>query len=117
MSTEYNVIEKNLIIYLGGDLDHHNAEQIRKRTDALVDINRIKNIVFDFSKVSFMDSSGIGVVMGRYKKIYYDSGKVVVVGINNIIDRIFKMSALYKITYRCDDVENALLFLNSDIEC
>ena len=55
-----------MVIHLGQDLDHHNAVYIREMADSYVDKYPIDRIIFDFSGVEFMDSSGIGVVMGRY---------------------------------------------------
>ena len=55
-----------------------------------------------------MDSSGIGVIMGRYRKVMYDDGKVVVTGLNKITDKILKMAALYKIVEKYETVEEAI---------
>ena len=67
---KYEVQENCLTIFLPGELDHHNAEEIRKRSDYLIDQNHIRYVIFDFTDTTFMDSSGIGVIMGRYKRIY-----------------------------------------------
>ena len=107
-TTKYCVKDKNLIIYMAQDLDHHNAEKIRIQSDKIIAEQKIKNVVFDFSKVSFMDSSGIGVIMGRYRKVMYDDGKVVVTGLNKITDKILKMAALYKIVEKYETVEEAI---------
>ena len=64
---KYEVQENCLTIFLPGELDHHNAEEIRKRSDYLIDQNHIRYVIFDFTDTTFMDSSGIGLVMGRYK--------------------------------------------------
>ena len=69
----FDIVGRNLIIRLNCELDHHISEQIRKRIDNIIDTKAIKNIIFDFEKVSFMDSSGIGVIMGRYKKVVFNS--------------------------------------------
>ena len=104
---EYLIKDNTLIVRLSGDLDHHNAEIIRKKIDNLLDNNRLKNIIMDFINVGFMDSSGIGVIMGRYKRVAYQKGKIAVVGINKVVDRIFTMAALYRITEKYDDIEGA----------
>lgn len=87
----------NLILHLGNELDHHTAAQISKAVDVLIDKGNIKNVIFDFEALTFMDSSGIGMVMGRYKKMHFLGGKVYVTGITGGMDRIFTMSGLYKI--------------------
>ena len=63
-----------LIVKIQGELDHHTAEGIRDELDNKLENQRIKNIIFDFSGLHFMDSSGIGVLMGRYKKIAQRNG-------------------------------------------
>lgn len=73
---KYEVQENCLTIFLPGELDHHNAEEIRKRSDYLIDQNHIRYVIFDFTDTTFMDSSGIGVIMGRYKRIYMHGGEV-----------------------------------------
>ncbi len=57
-------------------MDHHNAEEMKREADAVIDRNHIKYIIFDFEKTDFMDSSGIGVIMGRYKTICLIGGEV-----------------------------------------
>lgn len=104
----FDINGRNLIIRLNSELDHHNSEQIRKRADNIIDTKAIKNVIFDFENVSFMDSSGIGVIMGRYKKIVFNKGKIIVVNIGDRVDRIFRMSGLYKIISKCENLEEAL---------
>ena len=67
----YEVLDELLVVSLNVELDHHNEELIRDEIDKMIDIEEKKNVVFDFTKVNFMDSSGIGVIMGRYRKVYY----------------------------------------------
>ena len=58
------------------ELDHHSAEHIRRESDEILARNNIRQIVFDFQKTVFMDSSGIGVIMGRYRNIRLTGGTV-----------------------------------------
>lgn len=97
-----------LIVRLCRDLDHHNALSLRKKSDQILDRNNIRNIIFDFSRAGFMDSSGIGVIMGRYKRVIFTGGKVAVTGICHEVDRIFKISGLYKIIEKFDTVDDAI---------
>ena len=90
---------RTMIIHLAEDLDHHNAEYIREMSDGYLEKYPINQIIFDFSEVSFMDSSGIGVVMGRYKQMLYAGGCVYVYGVGANIDKIFQMSGLYKLVH------------------
>ena len=65
----YEIQGDSLIIYIKDELDHHAVTYLRETSDRLIEAGNVKNIVFDFKDVSFMDSSGIGLIMGRYKII------------------------------------------------
>ena len=67
MHSEYNKAQKKLILKMEEEIDHHSSEKLRKRADYEIEIHIPKKVVFDFEKVSFMDSSGIGMLIGRYK--------------------------------------------------
>ena len=111
-SAEYEVVEQCLIIRLKEELDHHSAMEISQRTDFMIERGAIKDIIFDFSSVSFMDSSGIGIIMGRYKRVICNGGNVAVVHVGDSIDRILKLSGLYKIIKRCATVNDAMACLS-----
>ena len=93
----YEVQENCLTIFLPKELDHHNAEDIRKMADRLIEKNHIKYVIFDFKNTNFMDSSGIGVIMGRYKMIYLLGGEVWAVHANERMKKILTMSGVTKI--------------------
>ncbi len=86
-----------LSVQLSGELDHHSAEQTRIMLDTLLKDVTIQELVLDLSGMSFMDSAGLGVVLGRFRKLSMRGGKLVVKGMNASIDRIFRMSGLYAI--------------------
>ena len=67
MAVEINAKGEVLTAYLKGELDHHSAAQMRTEIDLAIERNMPELLVLDFSGVSFMDSSGIGLVMGRYR--------------------------------------------------
>lgn len=105
---EYEVTGHCLIVRLTRDLDHHCALYVKERSDYLIDKRRIKNIIFDFTNSHFMDSSGIGVIMGRYKKVIFTGGKVAVSNVDATVDRIFELSGLYKIITKYSTTSEAL---------
>jgi stage II sporulation protein AA (anti-sigma F factor antagonist) len=86
-----------LAVYLSGELDHHYATEIRDKLDSVYERSECRHIVFDFSQVSFMDSSGIGMVMGRYKNAAKRGGKVALAGLSADAKRLYAMSGLQKI--------------------
>ena len=84
--------------YVGieGELDHHNVTSIRNSVDDAICVNQPKSLCIDFNRVSFMDSSGVGFVMGRYKKLAQMGGNVDVIGMSDKTAEIFKMSGITK---------------------
>lgn len=99
---------RNLIVAINGDIDHHTSEEIRTKLDKEYTRSSAKNIIFDFSKVDFMDSSGIGMVIARYKNATQSGGKVGICAVSSSVDRIFMMSGIYKIIQKYDSMEDAL---------
>ena len=79
---------------LSGELDHHRCAVIRKKIDMLTEQERPRLLLLDFSGVQFMDSSGIGLVMGRYRQMSLIGGKLKVVNIPPHLANLFKLSGL-----------------------
>jgi stage II sporulation protein AA (anti-sigma F factor antagonist) len=96
-----------MIISLNAELDHHLAEEMRDVVDDIIETRNVSSIVFDFSRIQFMDSAGIGLILGRYKKIK-DMGNIYVAGVNESIDRILLISGLHKIIVKCEDINDAV---------
>lgn len=94
---QYMVKNHTLYIRPAGDLDHHNVEQIRSRADNLMEECEINSLVFDFEDVEFMDSAGIGLIMGRYRRIMNYGGRMKAVSVKPVVMRILKYSGLYQI--------------------
>lgn len=94
---EYEQNGQVLVIRPEKDLDHHYAIQVRKEADEWIDQGLVQNLLFDFSEIHFMDSSGIGVIMGRYKKVIFQGGRIACCGVGKEVDRILTVSGLYRI--------------------
>jgi stage II sporulation protein AA (anti-sigma F factor antagonist) len=86
-----------MTVKLTGELDHSSATRIREELDNLISDPGVKRLVFDMNELCFMDSSGIGVILGRYKTMIRRGGTVAVKAGNRQIDRIFELSGLYQI--------------------
>ena len=86
-----------LIAYLTGELDHCSAQSIRRELDALITDQSVKRLVLDMKEMSFMDSSGIGVILGRYRALSQRGGKVAVRNMNPHVERIFILSGMNQI--------------------
>lgn len=104
----YEVNGETLIVHLPEELDHHTVERIREGTDQLFLSKRIRDVVFDYGNTSFMDSSGIGLVMGRYREVRYLKGDIFITCVNRKVSRILEISGLYRVAKRTDHVEDAL---------
>ena len=108
MSVEIRASGETVTAYLSGELDHHTARAMREAIDNAVELNMPSRLVLNFKNISFMDSSGIGFIMGRYKKIAPCKGKIYVANLGRGLERIFKIAGLYTITVEKDSVEAAL---------
>ncbi|MCY6370488.1 anti-sigma F factor antagonist [Clostridium ganghwense] len=97
-----------LIVYMLGELDHHSAEEVRNKVDDRLERENCNKLIMDFSGVTFMDSSGIGVVIGRYKKLSGKKGKVYITKVKGSVKRVFELSGMFKIIPLYDSIEQAL---------
>ena len=94
---DFQVIDNCLMIRLPEEIDHHEAGFICERADRYLMREDVCHVVFDFENTRFMDSSGIGIIMGRYRKISCFGGRVYAIHADSQIQRIFKLSGLNKI--------------------
>ncbi len=104
----YELYQNCLVIYVTDDLDHHTVKQLREYSDRLIEAGNMKHIIFDFTNVGFMDSSGIGLIMGRYKKVMFLGGRAAVTNVGEVVNRIFTLSGLYQIIEKYDTVQEAV---------
>ena len=86
-----------LIIRVPEELDHHTADEIREQADYLLKREKIQKLVFDFSRTVFCDSSGIGMLMGRYKIMHALGGEIQAVHVNENVHRILRISGVTKL--------------------
>lgn len=94
---DFQVIDNCLMIKLPEEIDHHKSAYISENADSYILKNEVNHVVFDFEDTRFMDSSGIGIIMGRYKKISCFGGKVYAIHADKQIQRILRMSGLNNI--------------------
>lgn len=92
-----NTIDDYLIVTLQGELDHHTSENLRKKVDKLYYNENLLNIILDLNGLNFMDSSGIGFIMGRYKNCKERGGSLSVISTSPNIERILRMSGILKL--------------------
>jgi stage II sporulation protein AA (anti-sigma F factor antagonist) len=108
MYLKFEKQESILITALSGELDHNSAEEVRVRIDDRIDRDNIEKVILDFSGVTFMDSSGIGAVLGRYKKLVNKNGVLCIAEPNKNVNRIFELAGLYKVIKNYNTVDEAV---------
>ncbi|WP_394232844.1 anti-sigma F factor antagonist [Niallia oryzisoli] len=108
LNIDLEVKQDVLCIRLSGELDHHSADELRKQAINAIEDHDIHHIILNLEHLSFMDSSGLGVILGRYKQIKQLHGEMVVCAISPSVQRLFDMSGLFKIIRLEPTEENAL---------
>ena len=91
MSCEIKSVGELLTVMLDGEIDHHTAKQMREQIDEAIEFYRPSLLIMDFGRVSFMDSSGIGLVMGRYRTLQKKGAKL---NLTNLPPNIYKVMKL-----------------------
>lgn len=97
-----------LIVRLKGELDHHTAESVKAKMEEAIMKGDISFVILNMKDLSFMDSSGLGVILGRYKQITSKGGKMVVCDIQPSVYRLFELSGMFKILTIQDNEHMAL---------
>lgn len=94
---DFQVIDKYLMVRLPEEVDHYKSTYICERADSFILNQEVDHVVFDFESTRFMDSSGIGIIMGRYKKISCFGGKVFILHPDKQIKRILNLAGVAKL--------------------
>ena len=97
MEITYIKKDKRLLFEIEEDIDECCVQKIRRRIDNEIQRYMPKEVIFDFSNVSFMDSAGIGLIIGRYKLINMIGGELKIANVNTQIQKIFEMSGLLRL--------------------
>lgn len=97
MIVKHYIEGKILLFEITEELDHHQTEKIRNRADYEIQRFMPERVILDFKRVGFMDSAGIGLVIGRYKQVSAMGGKLELINVNEKIKKIFEMSGILKI--------------------
>ncbi len=97
MNVEFKASDNALTVKIRGEIDAGSVTELRRRIDVEYDCNAVKNMVFDFKEVSFMDSSGIGLIIGRYKRVSALGGVIKIKNANKNLKRIIELSGLGRI--------------------
>ncbi len=94
---EFQVVDNCLMVKLPEEVDHYRTSYICERADHFIVNGKVDHVAFDFGTTKFMDSSGIGLIMGRYKKIQCIGGKVFVLHPDKQIKRMLVLAGIHKL--------------------
>ncbi len=97
MELRFEKQEKTLTVFLRGEIDHHAAGGLREQIDGAVTSGDIVHLILDFSEVSFMDSSGVGLLLGRYKRMCARGGRLLARGLTARYLTMMKMAGMEKL--------------------
>ena len=97
MEFQTNLLNDIMTVALSGDLDERSAKPTREYLDKNIQTYEFRTLILDFDKVDFMDSTGIGVLLGRYKKIKANGAELCVKNVHPQLDKVFRVSGLYQI--------------------
>ncbi|HHT62139.1 MAG: anti-sigma F factor antagonist [Bacillota bacterium] len=97
MNLDFKSDKDKLYVKIEGELDLSVATSFRATLEEKIDVNQARHLILDFSQVSFIDSSGLGVILGRYKRLKEIGGTVQIIGVNEQIEKILELSGLSRI--------------------
>lgn len=110
MELRFKRKQKTLVIQMEGELDHHTSVELRRQIGSAWAEMGGRNLVFDFLGVTFMDSSGIGVMIGRYKETTALGGRIAIANPNEKIREIIRLSGLSRLLPVFDTVAEAIAY-------
>ena len=108
MQISFEKTKDVLIVKLQGELDHHSSNYVRDKVDLEIMTSKLKSMILDMSDLNFMDSSGVGVIIGRYKLISSEGGKLLITNMRPQIKRIYEICGLNKIIPSFNTTKDAI---------
>ena len=85
-----------MYVGISGELDESMAKQARETLDAIIDEGKMRKVVFDMSELAFMDSTGIGVILGRFKKLKALGIPLMIANPSKVVDKLLNLSGIYQ---------------------
>lgn len=110
MEIEAFIYKGALIVRLNGEFDMHVTEKFKNAVDTILMKTEINDIIINLSEVSFIDSSGIGAILGCYKKVKGRNGKLHFVGVEGGVSRLLSMSGLLQIIDVYETEESVMMY-------
>lgn len=103
-----------VVMRLSGEIDHHTASDIRIVLDSEIKRSGAINIALDFKEVTFMDSSGIGMIIGRFKIVTALGGNMIIYNASDQVKRILAMSGVQNLAIICGTLQEGIRYINGN---
>ncbi len=98
----YERMGDTVIVYMPGEIDDYTAGKMTEGTEEVFSDQVVRHAIFDFSRTTFMDSSGIGLITRRFRQLQDRGGSIGVMNVNKRMDKILLMSGIYRIASRLE---------------
>ena len=105
MESKFYEKDKLLVFKISDEIDDHNVQKIRGKVDYEIERYMPKRVVFDFNSVSFMDSAGIGLMIGRYKLVTMIGAKLEMTNVQGSVKKVFEMSGILRLIPIIEDMK------------
>lgn len=97
-----------LVVKFIGDVDNLVSESYKSKLETIINENKYKKVIMDFSSVTFIDSSGLGLILGRYNQLKRFNGNLYMTGVSKQAEKIFNIAGIWTIMEKFDSLEQAL---------
>lgn len=115
VSIDFLKDSRTVVVRINEEIDHHACEKIKNKIDLAIEFRKARFLIFDFEGVNFMDSSGIGLIMGRYKLINKNGGQAFMVNLKPAVRKIFQMSGIFKILSEEKDTDSVIRKIKAEV--
>lgn len=102
------IANEALVVKFIGDVDNLVSENYKNKLETIINENKYKKVIMDFSNVTFIDSSGLGLILGRYNQLKKTNGTLYVCGVNKQTEKIFNIAGIWTIVDKYDSINHAL---------
>ena len=102
------ITKNSLVVKFIGDVDNLVFEPYKNKLETVINENKYKKVIMDFSNVTFIDSSGLGLILGRYNQLKKHNGNLYMTGVSKQTEKIFNIAGIWTIMNKYDSLDDAL---------
>ena len=111
LTVNFYLKDRNMFIRLIGEMDQDSVGNLREKLIEIIEEHKVKNLIINMQKLEFMDSTGIGIIIGRYNQIKKKDGKLILCNINKNVEKIIMLCGLTRICEIKNNEEEASIYL------